>query len=213
MSQLYARVFLQILDSSIAEDFTVRHVFEDFLKLADSRSGCVDMTRQSLSRRLNVPIETLNAAIQVLESPDPHSRDKEFEGRRIERLDEHRDWGWQILNWAKYDEIKTRVDAAMRTKRYRANIGDETPEFMAFWQAYPSKVAKSVALKAWHQIPDVNTLLPKIMAGLVMATKSDQWTKDNGQFIPNPSTWLNQRRWEDKPKEKLAPQRPLSQNF
>ena len=27
--------------------------------------------------------------------------------------------------------------------------------------------------------------------------KSDQWKKDNGQFIPNPTTWLNQRRWED----------------
>jgi hypothetical protein len=26
---------------------------------------------------------------------------------------------------------------------------------------------------------------------------SQQWTKDNGQFIPMPATWLNGRRWED----------------
>ena len=26
---------------------------------------------------------------------------------------------------------------------------------------------------------------------------SDQWLRDNGQFIPHPQTWLNQRRWED----------------
>ena len=26
---------------------------------------------------------------------------------------------------------------------------------------------------------------------------SEQWTKDNGQYIPHPSTWLNQSRWED----------------
>jgi hypothetical protein len=27
--------------------------------------------------------------------------------------------------------------------------------------------------------------------------RSAQWTKDGGQFIPNPATWLNQKRWED----------------
>jgi hypothetical protein len=32
----------------------------------------------------------------------------------------------------------------------------------------------------------------------------DQWTKDGGQYIPNPATWLNQKRWEDeKPKGSL----------
>ena len=27
--------------------------------------------------------------------------------------------------------------------------------------------------------------------------RSDQWTRDNGQYIPHPATWLNQGRWED----------------
>ena len=27
--------------------------------------------------------------------------------------------------------------------------------------------------------------------------KTDQWTRDGGQYIPHPATWLNQRRWED----------------
>ena len=49
MSQLYSRVFLQILDSSIAEDFTMRHVFEDFLKSCDHKTGVVDMTRPIVS--------------------------------------------------------------------------------------------------------------------------------------------------------------------
>ena len=26
---------------------------------------------------------------------------------------------------------------------------------------------------------------------------SDQWTQNNGQFIPHPATWLNQGRWDD----------------
>ncbi len=130
MSQLYARVFLQILDSSIAEDFTVRHVFEDFLKLADHKSGVVDMTRQSLSRRLNVPMETLNLAIEKLESPDPASRDVSFEGRRIERLDEHRDWGWVILNWGKYEAVRTKADVYLRVSRHREKVADEGGKFV-----------------------------------------------------------------------------------
>jgi hypothetical protein len=28
---------------------------------------------------------------------------------------------------------------------------------------------------------------------------SAEWTKDGGQFIPHPATWLNQKRWEDEP--------------
>ena len=31
--------------------------------------------------------------------------------------------------------------------------------------------------------------------------RSAQWAKDGGAFIPHPTTWLNQRRWE----EDLAP--------
>ena len=27
--------------------------------------------------------------------------------------------------------------------------------------------------------------------------QSAQWSKDNGQFIPHPTTWLNGKRWED----------------
>ena len=26
---------------------------------------------------------------------------------------------------------------------------------------------------------------------------SDKWEKDKGQYIPNPSTWINQGRWDD----------------
>lgn len=118
---MYSRVFLQILDSSIAEDFTTRHIFEDLLKLADHKTGVVDMTREAISRRLNVPLDVLNASIDKLESPDKRSRDPEHDGRRLGRLDSHRDWGWLILNWSKYQQIKCKADAAMRVQRHRAS--------------------------------------------------------------------------------------------
>jgi transcription elongation factor len=43
------------------------------------------------------------------------------------------------------------------------------------------------------------------MKALEWQRKCDQWTKDNGQFVPNPETWLNQGRWNDEPQEILTP--------
>lgn len=116
---LFARVFVTVLDSSIAEDFTLRHVFEDLFKLCDWRTGVVDMTRQAIARRLNIPLETINSCIDRLEAPDPASRDPDHGGRRLQRLDKHRDWGWRILNWQKYDAIRNRADVAQRVQRHR----------------------------------------------------------------------------------------------
>lgn len=119
VGQLYTRVFVQILDSSIAEDYTLRHVFEDFLKLVDWKTGCVDITREAMARRLNIPLKILNEKITALESPDPASRDPDNDGRRLERLDDHRDWGWRVLNWQKYDTMRNRADVSERVARHR----------------------------------------------------------------------------------------------
>lgn len=128
----------------------MRHVFEDFLKLADHKTGIVDMTRQALARRLNVPEETLNLAIDKLESPDPNSRDSDFEGRRIERLDAHRDWGWTILNWKKYSELRNKADVAARQQKFRdkSNPPPKTIEF-------PDALKTAKVLDKWTVWVDV----------------------------------------------------------
>lgn len=199
MSQLFARVFLQILDSSIAEDFTTRHVFEDFLKLADYKTGTIDMTRQALSRRLNIPLELLNEAITKLESPDPASRDSEHEGRRIERLDDHRDWGWVILNHAKYDEIRTKADAGIRLARHRSLSGVDSETMKRaeeIYAAYPRKVGKPDAMRAIVKALS-NVEFDKLLA----ATKNyaEARSGEDEQFTPYPSTWFNQQRYNDDP--------------
>ena len=70
-----------------------------------------------------------------------------------------------------------------------------TDEFLAFWAAYPKKVGKGAAWAKWGSRN--GTPLPIILSALEKQAKSDQWQKDAGQFIPNPATWLHQRRWED----------------
>lgn len=125
MPQLYSRVFLQILDSSLANDWQARFVFEDFLKLANE-DGVVDMTHEAVARRTNVPMETVRHGIGILESPDPGSRNADEGGRRIVRLDDHREWGWRIVNWSRYDSIRSNLELreakAREMARYRAKV-------------------------------------------------------------------------------------------
>jgi hypothetical protein len=74
--------------------------------------------------------------------------------------------------------------------------------FDEFWQAYPRKVAKPDALKAWKSLSLQNGSFEKLMAGLEVAKASEQWAAERGRFIPHPATWLRKRRWEDE----VAPQ-------
>src|ERR1700677_5009256 len=102
---VFAKIFAQIFDSSIAGDYVVRHVFMDLLVLAD-RDGVVDMTLDAISRRTNVPENLVQHAITELMKPDRKSRSHQVDGCRIVALDSHRDWGWQIVNYEHYRNIK-----------------------------------------------------------------------------------------------------------
>ena len=80
--------------------------------------------------------------------------------------------------------------------------------FSEFWQMYPRKTAKKKALQAWDKLKLTEELFTTIMSKLELFIKSEQWTKDNGQFIPYPATWLNGSRWEDElPKDKSSSQK------
>lgn len=67
--------------------------------------------------------------------------------------------------------------------------------FVIFWESYPKKVAKRKAELAFKKIKASE--YPKIFEALEKHKKTDQWTKDDGKFIPHPTTWLNQERWND----------------
>lgn len=69
--------------------------------------------------------------------------------------------------------------------------------FDRFWNAYPRHVNKPGAMKAFDKAKIDGELLDMILKAIERQKASNQWTKDNGQFIPHPATWLNQRRWED----------------
>jgi uncharacterized protein YdaU (DUF1376 family) len=69
--------------------------------------------------------------------------------------------------------------------------------FDAFWRAYPNRVGKDAARTAFDKRKVDDDLLALMLTAIAAQSKSEKWTKDGGQFIPNPATWLNQGRWMD----------------
>lgn len=115
--------------------------------------------------------------------------------------------------WREVKKQRTQTNAKERKRRIEKRREDTkyTADFVAFWEAYPKAVGKGAAWTAWSKIS-----LPPLSEILVAVERqkgSPQWLKDSGQFIPNPATWLNQRRWEDRQPEPLSgrrmPDRPV----
>lgn len=71
--------------------------------------------------------------------------------------------------------------------------------FEAFWAAYPKKRSKGQARKAWAKLRPDAALQERIAAALTLWVRSPEWTRDGGQYIPHPATWLNGEGWEDQP--------------
>jgi hypothetical protein len=127
----------------------------------------------------------------------------------------------EVLNWDKRqfvsDSSAERVAKHRQRMKQSSNVTVTPPEqnrtdtehniteqiymddFDMFWMTYPKKVGKEAARKAWLK---VNPNLTIVLQALSWQKESPQWFKNDGQFIPNPSTYLNQHRFEDeKPKE------------
>lgn len=73
--------------------------------------------------------------------------------------------------------------------------------FAEFWSAYPKKVAKQYALKAWKRLKPDADLHDRIMRAVDAQKRSEQWRRENGRYIPNPATWLNGGQWENETEE------------
>lgn len=85
-----------------------------------------------------------------------------------------------------------------KRKREACPKGAEVPPgFDRFWSNYPRRVGKKDAIKAWRKANPDESLVDLIVASVERWKRSDQWTKDKGQFIPYPATFLRGERWND----------------
>ena len=85
--------------------------------------------------------------------------------------------------------------------------------FESFWAIYPKKKSKQAALTAWKKLKPDEVFKQKIIAAVQKQKQWPEWQKDNGQYIPYPATWLNQRRWEDEGITTAQPDPPKKREY
>lgn len=103
--RIYGKLFDSMYDGTLRENWEALVTFQQMIVLCNA-DGVTDMTPSAIAGRTGIPIEVIEKGIAILEQPDPHSRTPDEEGRRIVRIDDHRPWGWMIVNHDKYKNLQ-----------------------------------------------------------------------------------------------------------
>lgn len=112
----FTKLFSSILDSTIwQEPKETKIVWITMLAMAD-RNGEVHASIPGLANRACITIPECETALTCLLSPDPYSRTKEYEGRRIGEID----GGWELLNHAKYRSLLSAEERREYNRRKQA---------------------------------------------------------------------------------------------
>jgi len=230
---LYAKLYSRITESSIIEEpVMTRWVFVGMLAISEV-DGTVIGTDVAIARRLNVSIEDFQSALKILMSPDPKSNNMEYEGRRVIESPTERGYfltSYEKYRTLQTKEMRREyMKEYMANKRLNQNVnkkvnktlhvnsvkhaeGEAEAEvdsliidqnFEKFWIIYPRKVGKKKAFEAWIKINPSSELVEKMIKTISWQRDCQEWNKEEGKFIPHPTTWLNAGRWDDEnPKDK-----------
>lgn len=177
---MYGKLFAQMYDGTLGTKgpWQALVTFQQLVILADQQ-GVVDMTIEAIARRTTIPLEIITEGIQALEQPDPHSRSPALEGRRIERLNEDRDWGWHIVNYAHYRAIRTQDERReyMRTYQRQRRAGVKASTMSTGGkQSQPIAEAKAEG-KAKTKAKVKNTVAPSALPGWLNPETWNAWVK------------------------------------
>lgn len=102
---MYAKLFSSLYQGTLRGRSNEILVFTNLLAHCD-KEGYVDKHFRAIADETGVSVEEVKSAIATLEAPDDESRSPECEGRRIVRIDDHRVWGWQVVNFEKYRGVR-----------------------------------------------------------------------------------------------------------
>lgn len=93
------------------------------------------MTPHAIHGRTGIPLEIIESGLDHLSKPDPYSRSSAEEGRRIVLLDEHRPWGWRLVNHDYYNKLRSaeekRIADRDRISEKRKSIKSEVSRDVA----------------------------------------------------------------------------------
>jgi hypothetical protein len=179
---VYVKLFSAILDSSIWDEnhATVR-LWIAMLAMAD-RTGVVTASFGGLVSRARVTREEGKRAVEVLEAPDPESKDQDYGGRRIERID----GGWLVLNYQKYRDLQdadtVRSQTRERVRRHRERKRSVTPgnaplRYTEAEAEAESSSVPSVPAHAPAAEPTWNTILAPLVREHLVPRHPPDWSE------------------------------------
>lgn len=105
----YTPVFSSIFDGTLHGKWPQTGVWLALLAMTD-RHGCIDRTPQAIASDIGISVDELMNCITQFMAPDPMSRTRDYEGRRLIPIEADRSWGWRVVNHARYRE-KARLQA------------------------------------------------------------------------------------------------------
>lgn len=131
---MYAKLFSSLYQGTLRGQSNEILVFTNLLAHT-GRDGVVDKHFRAIAEETGLTQEQVKASIERLEAPDAESRSPEESGARIVRIDEHRVWGWRVVNYAKYRAIRSEDDRAEQNRlsqqrwreKFKASVSNRKP--------------------------------------------------------------------------------------
>ena len=206
MAKRYVKAYYDWIEQTSAlSDAEKGRLFIAILEYA--RSGLIpeDGGRESLVFPIFKAIIDREAEISAIRSENGAKGGKPAEASESKAKQNEASESKAKQNEASESKAKPTKDIRHKTEDIRHKTEDNkgiTPippcdGFDVFWKVYPRHTAKETAVKAWKKLNPPKELQEKIVTAVKDYAASPQWKKDNGQYIPHPATFLNQRRWED----------------
>jgi hypothetical protein len=176
-------------------------------------SGCIlKLECEGIAYEMRTQSDTV---LNILDRPDLFNTDgvkywSESVNRRIkmrceksEKARNSANFRWKNANAMRtHDSPNANAMLKRKEKKRKEKKRKETQyttDFLSFLKEYPNQTGKRTAFISWQKI---KPNLDLIIKALSWQKKTEQWTKENGKFVPMPVTYLNQRRWEDEPAKK-----------
>ena len=193
-------------------------------KMVDSESESTERVRRYRNRFQETHIEPLplHCNADVTQTPlhcnadvtqTPLHCNAEYKDKSIDNIRDYNIYKYNNYNNKNINNIyNNSLNNSLSCSNFNQSSHTENHSdllFNRFWQAYPRKVGKRNAQKAFERLQVDKPLLDKMLRQIAHAKQSRQW--QDMQYIPYPATWLNGRRWEDElPAENKRPAKEVN---
>lgn len=148
-----------------------------------------------------MPNETKSGRIEYIYDIYEEPQKQEVEKQEVENL------VVEIQAVEKQGQLNTNKESTDKLNTDISNTDYISVEgkFREFVDSYPKPVNEYEAYRVWVSLNMNAELFAKLMAGLSDWKRSEQWAKNDGQYITNAITFLRERRWETRPPREQKP--------